>query len=270
MWDQSGQLPAELTRRTAAPLFLLSSVLFSLNDSHRETPWRQTALDGARSCLDAFYPIAHEKCGSRAFRLYSRLGACDMTQQHHSDQSAPEDSNSVQRPPASYGQACSGCSKAKCKCVRDLEASGASCQRCRRLGRACQPSRITRKRGGGRPPNRTAQIEEKLESLVTLLRSQGQPAPSTDTTRVEPPTLGFPSTEPNTDASSLNPKGTHTSAASSSTTSGPLYSSSTPSSATSYSHLADIGPLQAEESLQLFRTAYLAAFPLACIPSTTT
>lgn len=158
------------------------------------TPCR---LNGPQSCplplgRALIFFVLIEKCAGclaavRSVRALQSIDTYGMKQQHHHHrgQSTTEDSVSIQRPPAPYGQACTGCSKAKCKCVRDAEAPGAACQRCRRLGRACQPSRITRKRGGGRPPNRTAQIEEKLESLVTLLRSQGQPAPpSADTTRV--------------------------------------------------------------------------------------
>ena len=72
---------------------------------------------------------------------------------------------------APYGKACLGCSRAKCKCI--LRTGGAICERCHRLNKECQPGPIVRKRaarrtGGGR----TKDLEEKLDSLVTLLSKQ--------------------------------------------------------------------------------------------------
>ncbi|RYO76008.1 hypothetical protein DL763_010830 [Monosporascus cannonballus] len=99
-----------------------------------------------------------------------------------------------QRTSAPYGHACAGCARAKCKCI--ISSRGAACERCRRLGRACVPSATVRKRstaasrraaarddrggGSGSSDNgngnsssgRAARLEEKLDDLVTLLRSQ--------------------------------------------------------------------------------------------------
>ncbi|RYP60922.1 hypothetical protein DL771_010331 [Monosporascus sp. 5C6A] len=103
-----------------------------------------------------------------------------------------------QRTSAPYGHACAGCARAKCKCI--ISSRGASCERCRRLGRACTPSATVRKRStaasgraaarddrggiggrsehgnGNRSGGRTARLEEKLDDLVTLLRSQASTA----------------------------------------------------------------------------------------------
>lgn len=86
---------------------------------------------------------------------------------------AAESSTAQRRPVAPYGQACVGCSKAKTRCVGRSPDVG--CERCRRLGRECQPSAVVRKGRSRRrspQPTRTAALERKLENLVTLLKSQ--------------------------------------------------------------------------------------------------
>lgn len=77
-----------------------------------------------------------------------------------------------------YGQACTNCSKAKCKCI-SRGGLGAMCERCQRLGKECIPSVSVRKRAARRPASeRTAHLEEKLDDLVSILRAQaaGNPA----------------------------------------------------------------------------------------------
>ncbi|KAF6804129.1 C6 transcription factor [Colletotrichum sojae] len=73
---------------------------------------------------------------------------------------------------APYGRACTNCSRAKCKCI--LRPAGGACERCHRLGKACQPSNPQRKRSKKPPSSRTAQLEEKLDGLVSLLRQSGR------------------------------------------------------------------------------------------------
>ncbi|GJC78762.1 hypothetical protein ColLi_01600 [Colletotrichum liriopes] len=74
---------------------------------------------------------------------------------------------------APYGRACTNCSRAKCKCI--LRPVGGACERCHRLSKTCQPSNPIRKRSKKPPSSRTAQLEEKLDGLVTLLRQSGRP-----------------------------------------------------------------------------------------------
>ncbi|ETS73708.1 hypothetical protein PFICI_14654 [Pestalotiopsis fici W106-1] len=84
--------------------------------------------------------------------------------------------------PAPYGQACGGCARAKSKCF--FRVGGSECQRCHRLGKECEPAR---KRKAATPPPHhqqpqqkqrlqepalSSRLEEKLDSLVSLLRSQ--------------------------------------------------------------------------------------------------
>ncbi|KAK0616755.1 hypothetical protein B0T14DRAFT_568333 [Immersiella caudata] len=73
--------------------------------------------------------------------------------------------------PAPYGKACTSCVKAKCRCMYRM--GGPECERCHRLSKTCVPSQSIRKRNGRRlNGSRAAQLEEKLEGLVSLLRSQ--------------------------------------------------------------------------------------------------
>ncbi|KAK4099452.1 hypothetical protein N658DRAFT_164545 [Parathielavia hyrcaniae] len=72
---------------------------------------------------------------------------------------------------AGYGRACAACARAKCRCI--YRPGDADCERCHRLGKECVPSVSVRKRNGKRAHvSRAAQLEAKLEDLVTLLRHQ--------------------------------------------------------------------------------------------------
>ncbi|KAI2467935.1 hypothetical protein F4781DRAFT_400299 [Annulohypoxylon bovei var. microspora] len=80
-----------------------------------------------------------------------------------------------------YGQACTNCSKAKCKCI-SRGSAGSICERCQRLGKQCVPSVSVRKRAVRRPAaERTAHLEEKLDDLVSILRAQAAGTPATGT-----------------------------------------------------------------------------------------
>ncbi|PHH63347.1 hypothetical protein CDD81_6044 [Ophiocordyceps australis] len=83
--------------------------------------------------------------------------------------------------PAGYGRSCTNCSKAKCRCV--IRPQGGSCERCHRLGKFCQQIAAVRKRTFKKSTtSRTAQLEEKLEDLVTMLKaSQNQSRPEEPT-----------------------------------------------------------------------------------------
>ncbi|KAK4187418.1 hypothetical protein QBC35DRAFT_233924 [Podospora australis] len=76
--------------------------------------------------------------------------------------------------PAPYGRACTNCARAKCRCM--YRPGGTDCERCHRLRKECVPSVSVRKRNGKRAHvSRAAQLEAKLEDLVTLLRHQAAP-----------------------------------------------------------------------------------------------
>ncbi|KAK4234733.1 hypothetical protein C8A03DRAFT_18416 [Achaetomium macrosporum] len=77
--------------------------------------------------------------------------------------------------PAPYGRACTNCARAKCRCI--YRSGGTDCERCHRLRKECVPSVSVRKRNGRRAHvSRAAQLEAKLEDLVTLLRHQAATA----------------------------------------------------------------------------------------------
>lgn len=178
---------------------------------------------------------------------------------------APDTAPVKRQPVLPYGQACAGCAKAKCKCKRSAAAAvSAPCHRCQRLGKACEPSQTTRKRGGGRPPARTAHIEEKLEALVDILTSQARPVINTNETNravITPETSVSESPSQRSTIGFNVADGAETI---------PTSLGGIPSSIISDPSFAEIDQPQAEENLRLFRTTYLPAFPAVHIPLSTT
>ncbi|KAM5355344.1 hypothetical protein ACJ41O_001990 [Fusarium nematophilum] len=74
---------------------------------------------------------------------------------------------------AKWGAACSQCATAKAKCIRSNSAPGAKCDRCERLVKSCT-EQVHKPRKKRQPkPSRTAQIEERLNGLVSLLKASG-------------------------------------------------------------------------------------------------
>ncbi|KAL4900319.1 hypothetical protein BDW74DRAFT_170898 [Aspergillus multicolor] len=75
---------------------------------------------------------------------------------------------------STYGQACTQCYKAKCRCVRTP--SGDSCERCLRLKKRCEPSESVRRRNPHAQntnvsDRRIARLEDKMESLLSAMQS---------------------------------------------------------------------------------------------------
>lgn len=123
--------------------------------------------------------------------------------------SLPEQSGSPNRTSAPYGQACTNCAKAKCKCILVHQPNTGStrgsrpiCERCARLGRECKPSSSIRRRGAavskrttgsgsasGRGSSnvsvasRAANLEQRLEDLVAILKAQATSVPPSSTTQ---------------------------------------------------------------------------------------
>jgi hypothetical protein len=79
---------------------------------------------------------------------------------------------------APYGQACNNCSRAKAKCMRRPPGQPEGpCERCHRRGREseCVSTSRPRHRQRRKPAtSRTAHLEAKLDSLVSLLQSSRQ------------------------------------------------------------------------------------------------
>ncbi|KAI0104065.1 putative C6 transcription factor [Hypoxylon sp. NC0597] len=85
---------------------------------------------------------------------------------------------------APYGQACMHCFKSKCKCVSRPDGDG--CERCHRLNKQCRPSDSLRRRNAQKNQNsavRIAQLEGRLEGLVSLLQSVTKSPGSSDSLR---------------------------------------------------------------------------------------
>ncbi|KAK8036333.1 hypothetical protein PG993_008947 [Apiospora rasikravindrae] len=72
--------------------------------------------------------------------------------------------------------ACLSCSKSKCKCVNRPDGRG--CVRCRRLNKPCVPGEYARKAAAQKnnPVGRIAQLESKLDELISALGTTGRVA----------------------------------------------------------------------------------------------
>ena len=76
--------------------------------------------------------------------------------------------------PAGYGRSCTNCSRSKTKCT--IRSNSEVCERCYRLKKDCQPMATFRKRTSKKThSSKTAQLEEKIDDLVSMLRASQQP-----------------------------------------------------------------------------------------------
>ncbi|KAI0896268.1 hypothetical protein F4806DRAFT_56629 [Annulohypoxylon nitens] len=192
-----------------------------------------------------------------------------------------------------YGQACTNCSKAKCKCI-SRGGPGSICERCQRLGKQCVPSVSVRKRAVRRPAaERTAHLEEKLDDLVSILRAQAAGTPPTGSYRAgandDLPDPGIDSDANAGPAMELDPSigvvpvpgGDKTASNTHSlpipppveaafcTRFGSINSYPTPPSIAS-SQDGGPSPLEAEEILRVFNDRFVPFFPFVYIPPETT
>ncbi|KAI1804260.1 hypothetical protein F4811DRAFT_298050 [Daldinia bambusicola] len=81
---------------------------------------------------------------------------------------------------AKWGAACSPCALAKAKCLRSSNRPGARCDRCERLDKDCANQIHKPRKKRQSRPSKTAQLEERLNSLVDFIRATNQgdvPAP---------------------------------------------------------------------------------------------
>lgn len=172
------------------------------------------------------------------------------------------------RESAPYGKACIGCSRAKCKCI--LRERSASCERCHRLNKTCEPSPVVRKRVAQRSKSgRTKNLEDKLDSLVTLLAKQAEEKAGNvgDNHRYSDTgsTPGSSRARDDIPLRPVPPPDSYTAAPMSSS-----YQSSShptpPSTDASSPVNLEPSPLQAEEYLQMFREQHLKFFPFVYIP----
>ncbi|KAK9490421.1 hypothetical protein V1508DRAFT_424967 [Lipomyces doorenjongii] len=73
-----------------------------------------------------------------------------------------------------WGAACASCAKAKVKCLRSNEAPGSKCDRCQSLEKDCT-EQVHKPRKKRRSKSlKTAQLEEKLNTVVDLLKASAE------------------------------------------------------------------------------------------------
>ncbi|KAI8624366.1 hypothetical protein F5Y19DRAFT_454841 [Xylariaceae sp. FL1651] len=211
---------------------------------------------------------------------------------------------------APYGQACTSCAKAKCKCIISSSASSGpgrgsnlTCERCARLGRECKPPSGVRKRAaassrraaaasvsaGGSSSvsaaSRAANLEQKLEDLVAILKAQAgsvlTPA-SSGSSAGEPrgqgafaddlrPGIGVSTGLPARHSSSnvagrAVPGGSIVTPTASTGYATCSTTNSTPSPQAAAAHDTPMSAAQAEETLDFFRQHFLRFFPFVYIP----
>lgn len=199
------------------------------------------------------------------------------------------------RESAPYGQACVSCSRAKCKCI--TRGQGTSCERCHRLRRECQPSVPVRKRIVRRSATRTTHLEDKLDDLVTLLRTQASapanasgtsPQVSADGLTPETSLYAAPENERLTDSQvrsadetlrnpygpasqprSLPSRSTHGRLAPPKDSSTRQTGFATPSSISSPA-ASEPSVSESEQMLQTFRDVHLRMLPFTYLPTTIT
>ncbi|KAK0716266.1 hypothetical protein B0H67DRAFT_554605 [Lasiosphaeris hirsuta] len=168
---------------------------------------------------------------------------------------------------APYGRACVNCSRAKCKCMR--RPTGGACERCLRLQKECRPAPSARDRPAKKAASRTAKLEEKLDDLVTLLRSSAQSsaqsaAPGTtpsDTVPGHTNNVLLPPSE--TGATFLATESVPTPATSLPHGNGGYPS---PSSSAPLPTPGELSPIEAEKTLDRFRSEKLKYFPFVHLP----
>ncbi|KAH8125764.1 hypothetical protein LI328DRAFT_165623 [Trichoderma asperelloides] len=189
--------------------------------------------------------------------------------------------------PAPYGRACVACSRAKCKCFYRSDGSG--CERCHRLAKACEQPISIRKRRARRSPFQPAQspphrnlLEEKLDSVISLLRSQASAKqPIEQTVEASPSNDDTPSTRSLDDP--ILPSTARGPEVVIDTTESVVHlfrPTETPNDPPSMA-LSPVSPIaldipidsatkwEAEEQLATFRRAFIPMFPFIYIPSTT-
>ncbi|KAL2786274.1 hypothetical protein BJX66DRAFT_37334 [Aspergillus keveii] len=153
---------------------------------------------------------------------------------------------------SAYGQACTHCYKAKCRCVRAR--SGETCDRCLRLKKRCEPSETVRRRNvhnGHNAPaasvsdRRIARLEDKVEDLLSVIQSfigsNTRNANTANTSLVTPDSTALTFGTSSTATVSPNPDPTYL----------PTQYQSTPSPSSN----------QTDEQLEFFRARMLPSFP---------
>ncbi|KAF2257907.1 hypothetical protein CC78DRAFT_425554, partial [Lojkania enalia] len=165
-----------------------------------------------------------------------------------------------------YGKTCTNCSRVKYKCI--YRTNGDGCERCYRLKKQCHPSTSIRKRKNP-PHTKTSELEDRVESLASIVRSQGQVLHLQD---------GKSSDQPHTGPVHLHTPNSNTGSGSHIIGTETLISTdeqiivsdnriSLP--ITSYVSCYNIQDATAEAQLHIFRQFFIPVFPFVYIPAKT-
>ncbi|KAF2807184.1 uncharacterized protein BDZ99DRAFT_500451 [Mytilinidion resinicola] len=172
--------------------------------------------------------------------------------------------------PAPYGQACTSCAQSKCKCI--IRPVGGACDRCHRLNKQCRPIEAIRRRNPKRPAvNKTARLEQKLDGLVSLIKS-GALSSTVDISPQDMRSLGNTTPRGTINMDTVTPDYIQPLGGSllGVTDAGTLENSSTTPTTDSIRASYEPSQVEAEQYLASFRTYKSRGFPFVHIPSTTT
>ncbi|KAL7914420.1 hypothetical protein GGI35DRAFT_440133 [Trichoderma velutinum] len=190
--------------------------------------------------------------------------------------------------PAPYGSACVACSRGKSKCFYRSDGSG--CERCHRLGKACEQTASIRKRRTRKASSRSVQptlprnlLEEKLDNVISILRSQASTKQLVEQTLEGEPSNNTTLSTINSLHNPITPSIARGPEVVIDTTESVVHlfrpvesPDDSPSGDTSPQllivddvHIHGITALNAEEQLATFRRAFIPAFPFIHIPTTT-
>ncbi|KAI2621290.1 hypothetical protein GGR54DRAFT_600933 [Hypoxylon sp. NC1633] len=162
--------------------------------------------------------------------------------------------------PALGGRACTNCARVKCKCI--YRADGATCERCYRLKKECTPSTsVGRRTAKRRGISRTARLEEKLDELVSALKTQRGTKKDPEDDYEDLGEQGELDSDTDTPSVAALTPATATNSLGGTTL---LSASKTPDSNISYSD--EPPPPEAEELLKKFREETIGFFPFVYIP----
>ncbi|KAI1426938.1 hypothetical protein F5Y12DRAFT_739230 [Xylaria sp. FL1777] len=160
---------------------------------------------------------------------------------------------------STYGQACLQCYKAKCRCVPN--AHGNTCERCHRLKKRCQPSDSIRSRNARKAEesdSRIAQLEGKIETLISAIQSivssSGSSELKLDQPLNEENIFSFTSSLTSIQADSTR---TNSSIGDQHTPQSDAQQETVPLSAS----LPDITHIPADKAIEFFRSRMLPCFP---------
>ncbi|KAI1102201.1 hypothetical protein F4804DRAFT_343408 [Jackrogersella minutella] len=151
------------------------------------------------------------------------------------------------------GRACTNCARVKCKCIH--RADGTVCERCYRLKKQCIASvSVGRRATARRGISRTAQLEKKLDELVTRLKAQQGPE-----SQETGDGLDGPGEQTEHDSDTGDP---------SITVSTPTIAANGPENppGSSSTYPDEPSPSEAEELLKIFREDTIGFFPFVYIP----